>query len=149
MAESGIKPESSVLTIPNPDLVVIEDDKPNWNLPDNRRHAVHNFEKIMRYSMGIRAPRVLPLSKRIDRRIGDMHEVRRLTGTNYFSAMVVARGTELLFETYAPDFDPKQCHSMQSITKCVMNLIFGRLVEGGSIDLNQKVKDYLPEIGSG
>ena len=45
---SGIKPESSVLTLPNPDLVVIEDDKPNWNLPDNRRHAFHNFEKIMR-----------------------------------------------------------------------------------------------------
>ena len=149
MAESGIKPESSVLTLPNPDLVVIEDDKPNWNLPDNRRHAFHNFEKIMRYSMGIRAPRVLPLSKRIDRRIGDMFEVRRLTGTTYFSAMVVARDTELLFETYAPDFDPKQCHSMQSITKCVMNLIFGRLVEDGLIDLNQKVKDYIPEIGSG
>ena len=30
-----------------------------------------------------------------------------------------------------------------------MNLIFGRLVEEGLIDLSQKVKEYIPEIGSG
>jgi len=149
MSESDIKKGSSVYTTPNQDLVVIEDDKPNWNLPENRRYAFHNFEKIMRWSIGIRAPRVLPLTRRIDRRIGDMAEVRRLTGTTFFSAMVVVRGTHLLFETYASDFSPKQCHSMQSITKCVMNLIFGRLVEDGLIDLNSKVKEYIPEIGSG
>tara|TARA_Y100001960_G_scaffold333606_1_gene439650 strand:- start:516 stop:1712 length:1197 start_codon:yes stop_codon:yes gene_type:complete len=149
MPESVIKKASSVYTIPNPDLVVVEDDKPNWNLPENRRRAFHNFEKIMRYSIGIRAPRVLPLTRRIDRRIGDMPEVRRLTGTTFFSAMVVLRGTDLLFETYASDFAPEQCHSMQSITKCVMNLILGKLVEDGLIDLTRKVKDYIPEIGSG
>ena len=104
MPESDIKKESSIYTIPNPDLVVVEDDKPNWNLPENRRCAFHNFEKIMRYSIGIRAPLVLPLTRRIDRRIEDMPEVRRLTGTTFFSAMVVVRGSHLLFETYASDF---------------------------------------------
>ena len=149
MSKSNMKFEPALVTIPNPDLVVLEDDKPNWNLPDNRRRAFHNFETIMRYSVGIRAPSVLPLTKRIDRRIGDMPEVRRITGTTYFSAMVVARDATVLFEAYAPDFTPEQCHSMQSISKCVMNLIFGRLVDNGSIDLNQKIKDYIPEIGSG
>tara|TARA_Y100001934_G_scaffold275291_1_gene369384 strand:- start:770 stop:1966 length:1197 start_codon:yes stop_codon:yes gene_type:complete len=149
MPESHKKQKSSVYTIPNPDLVVVEDDKPNWNLPENRRCAFHHFEKIMRYSIGIRAPLVLPLTRRIDRRIGDMPEVRRLTGTTFFSAMVVVRGSHLLFETYASDFSPEQCHSMQSITKSVMNLIFGRLVEDGLVDLTQKVKQYIPEIGSG
>ena len=66
MSKSDIKFEPTGLSIPNPDLVVVEDDKPNWNLPDNRRIAFHNFEQIMRYSIGIRAPRVLPLTKRID-----------------------------------------------------------------------------------
>ena len=149
MPKSDIQFEPTTLTIPNPDLVVVKDDKPNWNLPDNRRRSFHNFQTTMRYSIGIRAPRVLPLTKRIDRRIGDMPEVRRITGTTYFSAMVVARDATVLFEAYAPDFTPEQCHSMQSISKCVMNLIFGRLVDNGSIDLNQKINDYIPEIGSG
>jgi len=149
MSRSETKFEPTSLSIPNPDLVVVEDDKPNWNLPDNRRIAFHNFERIMRYSIGIRAPRVLPLTKRIDRRIGDMPEVRRITGTTYFSAMVVAQDATVLFEAYAPDFSPQQCHSMQSISKSAMNLILGKLVEAKVIDLSKKVKHYLPEIGSG
>ena len=149
MSRSETKFEPTSLSIPNPDLVVVEDDKPNWNLPDNRRIAFHNFERIMRYSIGIRAPRILPLTKRIDRRIGDMPEVRRITGTTYFSAMVVAQDATVLFEAYAPDFSPQQCHSMQSISKSAMNLILGKLVEAKVIDLSKKVKHYLPEIGSG
>ncbi|SVA39261.1 uncharacterized protein METZ01_LOCUS92115, partial [marine metagenome] len=39
MSKSNMKFEPALLTIPNPDLVVLEDDKPNWNLPDNRRRA--------------------------------------------------------------------------------------------------------------
>ena len=45
-------------TIPNPDLVVVEDDKPNWNLPHNRRWGFHNLYKMGRYAMSIRAPNV-------------------------------------------------------------------------------------------
>ena len=149
MPKSEILFEPTTLTIPNPDLVVVKDDKPNWNLPDNRRRAFHNFQTTMRYSIGIRAPRVLPLTKRIDRRIGDMPEVRRITGTTYFSAMVVAQDATVLFETYAPDFAPEQCHSMQSISKSAMNLVIGGLVENELIDLGKKVKHYLPKIGSG
>ena len=137
------------ISVPNSDLVVVEDDKPNWNLPDNRRGAFHNFQQIMRYSIGIRAPQVLPLTKKIDRRIGDMPEVRRITATTYFSAMVVVQDAAVLFEAYAPDFAPEQSHSMQSISKSLMNFVIGSLVESGSIDLERKVKDYIPEIGSG
>ena len=149
MPKSDIQFKPTTLTIPNPDLVVVKDDKPNWNLPDNRRRSFHNFQTTMRYSIGIRAPRVLPLTKRIDRRIGDMPEVRRITGTTYFSAMVVAQDATVLFEAYAPDFSPEQCHSMQSISKSAMNLVIGGLVEKELIDLGKKVKHYLPKIGSG
>ena len=38
---------------------------------------------------------------------------------------------------------------MMSITKTTMHLVFGRLVEDGVIDLDSKVRDHLPEIGSG
>jgi len=136
-------------TIRNPDLVVAEDNKANWNLPDQRRWGFHNIHKITRYSLGLRAPQVMPLKKDIDLRIGNMPEVRRLTGTTLFSAMVVLRGQSILFETYAPDFGPKCLHSMQSITKSNMNLVYGRLIEQGRVDVNKKVSDYLPDIGSG
>jgi len=136
-------------TIRNPDLEVAEDNMANWNLPDKRRWGFHNIHKITRYSMGLRASQVMPLKTDIDLRIGNMPEVRRLTRTTFFSAMVVLRGQTVLFEIYAPDFGPKCLHSMQSVTKSTMNLVYGRLIEQGQIDVNKKVVDYLPDMGSG
>ena len=131
------------------DLVVGESGRPGWNQPDRRRRAFHNMHDVFRYSLGIRAPHALRLRKRVDRRIEDLPSVRRLTGTAYFSGMVVARGGDVLFERYAPDFGPHQPHSIQSITKTTMNLVVGRLVEQGRIDLGREVRHYLPDIGSG
>ena len=91
---------------------------------------------------------MLPLSKAIDERIGDMPEVRRYTGTTYFSAMAVVREQSVLFEAYAPDFGPDRPHSMQSVGKTAASLILGRLVEDGRVELDRKVAHYLPEIGT-
>jgi len=123
--------------------------RPGWNQPDRRRHAFHNMHAVFRYSLGIRAPEVLRLGKVVDRRIGDLPSVRRLTGTTYFSGMVAVRGGDVLFEAYAPDFGPRQPHSIQSITKTTMNLVFGLLVEQCAVDLDRAVRHYLPDIGSG
>jgi len=133
----------------NPDLIVGEGDRPGWNQPDRRRRAFHHMHTVFRYSLGIRAPEVLRLGKVIDRRIGDLPSVRRMTGTTYFSGMVVVRGEDVLFESYARDFGPGQPHSIQSITKTTMNLVVGRLVERGMIDLGRPVSHYLPDIGAG
>jgi CubicO group peptidase (beta-lactamase class C family) len=139
----------AIRTEPNPDLLVDEGHRPGWNQPDRRRRAFHHMHTIFRYSLGIRAPAVLRLRKVVDRRIGDLASVRRLTGTAHFSGMVAAREGEILFERYAPDFGPGQPHSIQSITKTTMNLVVGRLVEQGRLALDRMVSDYLPDIGSG
>jgi CubicO group peptidase (beta-lactamase class C family) len=140
---------SVTTTDPSPDLLVGEGDRPGWNQPDRRRRAFHNMHTVFRYSLGIRAPEVLRLGKVVDRRIGDLASVRRLTGTTYFSGMVAVRGGDVLFERYAPDFGPHQPHSVQSITKTTMNLVVGLLVERGQIDLAREVRHYLPDVGSG
>ena len=119
-------------TDPSLDLLVGEGGRPGWNQPDRRRRAFHNMHAVFRYSLGIRAPEVLRLGKVVDRRIGDLASVRRLTGTAYFSGMVAVRGGDVLFERYAPDFGPHQPHSVQSITKTTMNLVVGLLVEQGT-----------------
>jgi CubicO group peptidase (beta-lactamase class C family) len=59
------------------------------------------------------------------------------------------RGQHILFERYATDFGPAMPHSIQSITKTMMNLIVGRLDEQHTIDLQKPVRYYLPELGSG
>jgi CubicO group peptidase (beta-lactamase class C family) len=141
--------ESEIRTDRNPDLVVGVGGRPAWNQPDRRRRAFHNMHAVFRYSLGIRAPEVLRLSKVVDRRIGDLESVRRLTGTPHFSGMVAARDGAILFERYAPDFGPRQPHSVQSITKTTMNLAVGRLVERGQLELDREVRHYLPDIGSG
>jgi len=137
------------VTVRNPDLDVEAGNQANWNRPDRRRWGFHNLHRLSRYGMSLRASRVLPLEKTIDRRIGDMPLVRQLTGTTFFSGMVVVRDQTVLFETYAPDFGPDQPHSIQSISKTTMHLVCGKLVEDGLIDLQQTVAHYLPEVGSG
>jgi CubicO group peptidase (beta-lactamase class C family) len=139
----------TVVTEPNGALAVVHDNKPNWNLPGNRRHGFHNLHLLARYTSGYRAARVLPLETRADLRIADRDDVRRLTTLPWFSAMVVVRGQHVLFERYAPDFGPDRPHNIQSIGKMMMNLIIGRLVEEGRVDPARRVGDYLPDIGSG
>lgn len=140
---------AKVPTYPNPDLVVGDDNKPRWNEPAHRRHGFFNLHRLWRYGSSFRAARVIPLEPRADPRIAAMPELRRLIELPSFSAMVVLRGPHLLFERYASDFGPDQPHSIQSVSKTMMNLVIGRLHEDGAIDLGERVSTYLPEIGSG
>ena len=139
----------TLASIPNPDLAVNEDLKPRWNSPDWRRRGFHDLHRTARYAISLRAGRVLTLEKCIDRSIGNMAEVRRLTSTSMFSAMAVVRGQTVLHEAYAPDFGPDRAHSIMSITKTHLNFVYGGLAEAGLIDLDRTVGSYLPEIGSG
>jgi CubicO group peptidase (beta-lactamase class C family) len=141
--------QDGMTTERNPDLLVGEGHRPGWNQPDRRRHAFHHMHAVFRYSLGIRASAVLRLRKGVDRRIGDLEPVRRLTSTPYFSGLIAAHESRILFEAYAPDFGPAQPHSIQSITKTTMNLAVGLLVERGRLELDRPVSHYLPDIGSG
>ena len=133
----------------NQDLVAQPGEMEGWNLPHNRRASFHNLHRIVRYGFSIRAPQILKLTPCSDTRIAQLDSVKKLCNANIFSAMVVLRGDQLAYEQYAPDFAPHQAHTIMSITKTMTHLIFGRCVEDNLIDLNAKVGDYLPEIGSG
>ena len=138
-----------IVTTPNPDLVVTEGRRTRWNTAEHRRWGFHNLYRNNRYGLSLRSRDVLVLRRDIDRRIADMDAVRRMTATTIFSGLAVVRGNTLVYERYAADFGPDRPHSIQSITKTTVNLIYGRLVEQGRIDLDSKVGDHLPEIGSG
>ena len=133
----------------NQDLVAQPGEMEGWNSPQNRRASFHNLHRIVRYGFSVRAPDVLKLTSCTDERISQLDSVQKLCNANIFSAMVVLRGDQLIYEQYAPDFAPHQAHTIMSITKTMTHLIVGRCVEDGLIDLTAKVRDYLPGIGSG
>eukprot|EP01050_Picozoa_sp_SAG11_P028680 SAG11_NODE_7765_length_1099_cov_1.164000_1_plen_225_part_01 len=119
-----------------------------WNHAEQRRRMFHS-PFWAKQSVALRSSDTLELLRNTDRRIGDHESVRRMTSSEMFSGMAVLRGAELLYEKYADDFGPDRVHSIQSITKTNINLIFGRLLAAGLVDLTQTVATYLPTIGSG
>ncbi len=133
----------------NPELEVLAGNSVRWNTTALRRHSFRNLHRINRYGISLRSDLVLRLEKNIDHNIGQLPEVQALTGSEAFCGMAVARGQELLYEKYARDFGPNQPHTIMSISKTTLNLIVGRLVAEGMLDLGSRVRDYLPDIGSG
>jgi len=134
---------------PNPDLAVGADARPRWNSAPHRRHGFHNLHRISRYVQSFRAGAVHDLALSADLAIPQREDVARLTASPWFSALVIARGNRVLYERHAPDFPPDQPHSVQSITKTLMNLVIGQLAAEGRLSLTETVGDCLPWIGPG
>ncbi|WP_288142286.1 serine hydrolase domain-containing protein [Mesorhizobium sp.] len=140
----------TIASIPNPDLVVSPiENSPHWSLTNHRRHGFQNVHTMGRYTTSLRSSRVLPFRKDIDWTIGDRADVARFRSAAHFSGLVVARGDRILYEAYAPDFGPDRPQLVCSITKMNLNIMLGRCVADGILDLERRVKDYLPEIGTG
>ncbi len=136
-------------TIPNPDLSVLADNKQRWNHPVHRRHGFHNAHRLFRRTWMFRARNVLLLNSRPDPQLAALPEIDRLTTHPAFSALVVAKGDQVLFSKAATDFNIRHPHSIQSVTKMHIHLIVGNLLQHSLIDLDHKVSHYLPNIGSG
>ena len=138
-----------IRSVPNPQLQVVDGNKSYWTHAAYRRYGWHNLPRVARYGLTFRSARVMQLESRIDDDIAQNEHVRQLTSLPSFSAMVVVRGQQILFERYAADFGQDHPHSIQSITKTTINLIAGRLAEQGILDLALPVSHYVREIGSG
>jgi CubicO group peptidase (beta-lactamase class C family) len=121
----------------------------NWDTGENRRYALHNFEKVVRYTSSVRPTEVRKLQKGQDLNIGDLPEVNYLTNTTSFSGIVAIKDDTIIYEKYASDFGPTQQHSCQSSTKTINNLLVGKLVAEGKLDLDAKIKSFYPDMGSG
>ena len=139
----------SIEGIPNHDLLTGFDNKAQWNTPDARRRGFHRLHSTARYALSFRAPSILRLRKEIDWTIPRRPGVEDILEMDHFSALVVLRDQRVLFEAYASDFGPDQPHSIQSITKMTLNLMLGRVVSEGLVDLNTSIHTYVPEIGTG
>ncbi|MCX8500462.1 MAG: serine hydrolase [Alphaproteobacteria bacterium] len=136
-------------SFPNSDLLVKGDHKPRWNQPYNRRHSFQNFAAVPRYNLSFRAAQVMALYPAEDQRIGQLPRVQQLVEHPFFSGLCVINGNRILFERYARDFDASQLHSIQSVTKSMVHLLMGPLVESGQVKLDALLTDYVPEVAKG
>jgi CubicO group peptidase (beta-lactamase class C family) len=121
----------------------------NWENGENRRYALHNFQKVVRYTLGVRPTIIRKLKKSQDLNIGELPEVKYLTSTTAFSGLVIVKGDTIVYEKYAPDFGPAQPHSCQSSTKTINNLLVGKLVSDDKLDLSTRIQTFYPDMGSG
>ena len=134
---------------PNPNLVVLRDNKPKWYLPEHRRNGYRNLHKINRYGLLLRSDLVLSLAENYNYNIEKISSVQKMINHKYFCSLIVGKKQEIIYEKYAKDFYKNTPQTIMSITKMFLNLFIGELLEDKKINLNDKISSYLPNIGSG
>ena len=135
--------------ISNPDLTVGKNNKQRWNQADHRRHGFHNAHRLFRRALMVRSRDVLVLASHPNISIQNHSKLKKLMHNPAFSAVCVIRDDKVLMEAAAADFSISQPHSIQSISKLHIHLIIGQLISQGVLSLDSKIKDYLPDIGTG
>ena len=138
-----------LVSVRNPELNTLKDNKASWNLPKTRRFGYRNLHKINRYSIFLRSDLILKLNSKPNKTIAKFPLVKKMTKNKSFCSLIVGNRQNILFEKYAKDFKKNQPQTIMSITKMFVNLFIGELVTNRLIDLNKKVSHYLPKIGSG
>ena len=141
--------KKKLVSVRNPELTTVKDNKALWNLPKTRRFGYRNLHKINRYSIFLRSDLILKLNSKPNKTIAKFPLVKKMTKNKSFCSLIVGNRQNILFEKYAKDFKKNQPQTIMSITKMFVNLFIGELVTNKLIDLNKKVSHYLPKIGSG
>ena len=141
--------KKKLVSVRNPELTTLKDNKASWNLPKTRRFGYRNLHKINRYSIFLRSDLILKLNSKPNKTIAKFRLVKKMTKNKSFCSLIVGNRQNILFEKYAKDFKKNQPQTIMSITKMFVNLFIGELVTKNLIDLNKKVSHYLPKIGSG
>ena len=66
--------------------------------------------------------------------------------TTNTDGLVVLAGGKLVFEDYRNGMTPRSPHILMSVSKSLLGLLAGSLVERGDIDLDAAVETYVPEM---
>ena len=119
----------------------------NWQ--QTRAYGLRNFEKITRDLMCANAEHVRELKVERDYAIIKLPTLDALTEHDAVDSIVILKGDKIVFERYANGVTPRSQHMCMSATKTSVNLLVGKAVADGKLDLNAKVEQYIPKIGSG
>lgn len=119
----------------------------NWQT--NRGLGLRHLEKIVPDLMSVNARETRTLSEALDTKIPTLPGMKNITQHDEIDAIVVVKGSDIVFEHYGQDFSASDVHSAQSSTKPVSLLLLDQAIRAGKIAIDDKVEQYIPEIGSG
>ncbi|MFT4231578.1 MAG: serine hydrolase [Leucobacter sp.] len=117
-----------------------------WQDPVVNRWTFRHFGEIVPTAVVSRVPeaeRVAPAG------LGGAAEVPRLLErleATCTDALLVQRGDEVLAEWYAPGFGPEQPHLLMSVSKSLLAIVFGSIVDDGLVDPAAEIGDCVPEL---
>lgn len=119
----------------------------NWQ--NYRGYGLRNFEKIVPNLIGVNSEHIRKLRVERDYTVDQLPAVKNLLRHSALDSLVILRGNKIIYEHYANGMTSQSLHSCQSSTKSMLNLLVGKAVEEGKLDLNAKVEKYIPSIGNG
>lgn len=64
----------------------------------------------------------------------------------YTDGLIVLKGREIVAEHYLNGLTPSTRHLLQSVSKSLCSAVVGQFVASGTLDCDQKVNRYLPEL---
>jgi hypothetical protein len=123
----------------------------NWRTAPYNRWAFHHVREIVASADIPNDPEsvsALPTASRdLDQLavegVGSLTEFLAATDTD---GIVILHNGHMVFESYAHGMDAFTPHILMSVSKSLLGLIAGILIEDGSLDPNALVSDYIPEI---
>ena len=129
----------------------------NWYEPENRNLGFRNIDKVVTYPLEISkgsgpvhefGSDPHDLSKIPIEYYDEMITLDEYLERSHTDAFLVLKGNDIVYEKYLR-MDPNERHSIQSVSKTMVSALLGNYVEGGSVDLDKKMKGYFTDIGSG
>ncbi|GEA49882.1 hypothetical protein VIN01S_06860 [Vibrio inusitatus NBRC 102082] len=119
----------------------------NWQ--QNRGYGLRNFQHITRDLISANAEKVRELKIESDYVIDELPIVKALANHRAIDSFVILRGDKIVFEKYANGVTPRTPHMAMSASKTTVNLLAGKAVADGKLNMSDKVEKYIPEIGAG
>lgn len=127
----------------------------NWRSPPFNRWAFHHVSELVPSAPIWNDPaRANPFETPATQQLPDFEfEGRTLSAESFLQdtftdGLVVLQHGKLVYETYAAGMTARDPHILMSVSKSMLGLLAGILVQQGVLDLEKPVENYLPELSS-
>ena len=77
---------------------------------------------------------------------GEMLSISQWLAMSYTDGFIVMQNGQVVYEAYLNNMRPRTPHLSYSISKSVMGILAGILVDAGDLDPARNVEDYVPEL---
>ena len=117
-----------------------------WVHPGANRWAFRHFSEVAPTAVISRVPEA---ERWVPRGLDAVFSVPRLferIAATHTDALLIQRGDEVLAEWYAAGAGPEQPHLLMSVSKSLLAIVVGALIDDGLIDPLSLVGDCVPEL---